>query len=52
MYVYTDRGITKKSKYCRLHQVVNSGIENCVNNKEFELEINTNLFAFHFQSTR
>ena len=44
-----NRGITKKSNWCCLHQVVNSGTQNCANNKNFELKLNTkfilNLFA-------
>ena len=39
--------ITKKSNCCCIHQVVNSGAQNCALNKEFELKPK-HRFVFYF----
>ena len=38
----------KKINCCRLQQVVNIGIQNCANNKEFQLKLNFYLLFLFF----
>ena len=41
----------KEQNHCCLHEVVYSATRNCVNNKNIDLKLKTNLFLFYLQST-
>ena len=46
-----ERIIIIKANCCRLSQIVKVGTQNCANNKEIDLKLNTNLYLFYLQST-